>query len=472
MVLVATVAACSDSGRRSSSAPTAPSAVAAVEGATKTATEASGEAIADAVTGAPGPSGRGLSGSRNVSQAVEFPPRDGTLQFRQQLEAAYRDALGRSPSASFVDIEGTIVWTQEYLRYRVNGCGHQDAITRVAAQIQGRGIQPICVDFTGTTVSFPPRNEPFAFRQELERIYRDELRRTAVQTFVDAEGDIVWTQEYLRYRLNGCAQTEATDRVLSQVTGGPIQPVCSSPGPPTPPITSIVPTVTAPGATTTLVNSPRPNAGAGPIITVSNNNGSLITLTASSPVDRLIVSVNTTATADARLSPFVVLNSYYELRFASPQTTIVLTVQGVGSFNLEFAASLGGGPLGPYRPQPFTAPATTTLQIVYSPNPIPWAVGGPRCGNGPNEWAYDTIFTETGGVGVTMSAVETVADGIRRPDVAFTLAIPARAVRVTQSGFCFASSGQHTIQQTYRATEASGRALTIVAPTLILLPRP
>lgn len=56
----------------------------------------------------------------------------------------------------------------------------------------------------------------------------------------------------------------------------------------------------------------------------------------------------------ARVSPFVVLNSYYELRLASPQTTIVVTVQGVGSFNLEFAASLGGGPLGPYQSQPFT----------------------------------------------------------------------------------------------------------------------
>jgi hypothetical protein len=49
-----------------------------------------------------------------VSEAVDFPPRHGTLQFRQQLEAAYRDALGRSASASFVDIEGTIVWTQKY----------------------------------------------------------------------------------------------------------------------------------------------------------------------------------------------------------------------------------------------------------------------------------------------------------------------------------------------------------------------
>ena len=324
------------------------------DGAANSVTSAAEEALPRPVTDAPGPSGRAPSGSRNVSQAVEFPPRDGTLQFRQQLEASYRDALGRSPSTSFVDIEGTIVWTQEYLRYRVNGCGHQDAITRVTAQIQGRGIQPICVDFTGTTVSFPPRNEPFAFRQELERLYRDDLRRTAVQTFVDPEGDIVWTQEYLRYRLNGCSQTEATDRVLSQVAGGPVQPTCVS-APPTPPITSVVPNVTAPGATTTLVNNPRPNAGAGPIVSVSSNNAGQFTLTASSPVDRIIVSVNTTGTGGARLAPFVVLNSYYELRLASPQTTIVVTVQGVGSFNLEFAASLGGGPLGPYQPTPFTA---------------------------------------------------------------------------------------------------------------------
>jgi hypothetical protein len=181
-----------------------------------------------------------------------------------------------------------------------------------------------------------------------------------VQTFVDPEGDIVWTQEYLRYRLNGCSQLEATDRVLSQVSGGPVQPTCSSPAPPTPPITTFVPTVTAAGATTTLVNSRRPNAGAGPIVTVTNNNGAQLTLTASSPVDRIIVSVNTTGTGDARVSPFVVLNSYYELRLASPQTSIVVTVQGVGSFNLEFGASLGGGPIGPYQSQPFTATLNLT----------------------------------------------------------------------------------------------------------------
>ena len=225
------------------------------------------------------------------------------VPFRQQLEAAYRDTLRRPPTTSFVDIEGTIVWTQEYLRYRVNGCGHQDAITRVGTQIRGGGIQPICSDFTGTSVAFPPRNEPFAFRQELERLYRDELRRSAVETFVDAEGDIVWTQEFLRYRLNGCSQMESTDRVLAQVSGGPVLPTCAST---VPTVTNFVTNVTAPGATTTLVNSPRPNAGAGPIITPSGSGG-LITLTASQPVDRIIVSVNTTGPSTTRLGSMAVV---------------------------------------------------------------------------------------------------------------------------------------------------------------------
>jgi hypothetical protein len=48
-------------------------------------------------------------------------------------------------------------------------------------------------------ITFPPRNEPLEFRNALEAKYRDGLRRGAVSTFVDAEGTVVWTKEYLRY---------------------------------------------------------------------------------------------------------------------------------------------------------------------------------------------------------------------------------------------------------------------------------
>lgn len=154
---------------------------------------------------------------------VVFPPRDQSLRFRQQLETYYRDVLRRAATQSFVDLEGTIVWTQEYLRYRVNGCSHAVAVLRVMAIIDGGAIGPVC---STSSSPFPPRNEPFAFRQDLEAKYRDSLRRGQTTTFVDTEGDIVWTQEYFRFRTMGCTDTQATDRVIEQLQGAPPSNSC------------------------------------------------------------------------------------------------------------------------------------------------------------------------------------------------------------------------------------------------------
>jgi hypothetical protein len=158
---------------------------------------------------------------------VGFPPRNEPLLFREALEAQYRDVLRRSPVSTFVDNEGTIVWTQEYLRYRVNLCSHDQAVFRVFLQIDGAGIQPTC----GSTDSaaFPPRNEPFDFMLQLERKYRDDLRRPVGPTYVDVEGNIIWTQEYLRYRVTGCGHTDAQQKVFSQIAGGGIAPPCVTP---------------------------------------------------------------------------------------------------------------------------------------------------------------------------------------------------------------------------------------------------
>ena len=43
-----------------------------------------------------------------------------------------------------MDNEGAVVWVLEYLRYRLNGCTHGDATTKVLQQIRGQGIQPVC----------------------------------------------------------------------------------------------------------------------------------------------------------------------------------------------------------------------------------------------------------------------------------------------------------------------------------------
>ena len=156
-------------------------------------------------------------------RSITFPPRDEPFGFRQALERKYRDDLRRSPTSTYVDIEGSIVWTQEYLRYRVNGCGHSVAESKVLSQIRGRGIAPVC---SSEELPFPPRNEPFDFRNRLEALYRDELRRSPGETYVDIEGDIVWTQEYLRYRVSGCGHAEAQRKVFDQIDGRGVQPAC------------------------------------------------------------------------------------------------------------------------------------------------------------------------------------------------------------------------------------------------------
>jgi hypothetical protein len=106
---------------------------------------------------------------------ITFPPRNEPMEFRAALDAKYRDALRRSSVETYVDQEGTVVWTQEYLRYRVNFCAHADAVSRVMSQIDGQGIAATCGN--ATIATFPPRNESFAFmalRRSLEdgRDYR------------------------------------------------------------------------------------------------------------------------------------------------------------------------------------------------------------------------------------------------------------------------------------------------------------
>jgi len=206
VLLLAGSDACSGEDGSSRRSPTAPSAV-----------QVQHSLPAEAPAGLAGPS------------AVDFPARDETLRFRQALENEYRDYLRRNVTSTFVDMEGTIVWTQEYLRYRVNLCSHADAVTRVMNQIDGLGIAPVCG--TTATASFPPRNEPFDFMLQLEQKYQNGLRRSPSQTYVDVEGNIVWTQEYLRYRAGACTPSASHAHVLAQIEGRGVQPICSTVGP-------------------------------------------------------------------------------------------------------------------------------------------------------------------------------------------------------------------------------------------------
>jgi hypothetical protein len=157
--------------------------------------------------------------------ALAFPPRNETLQFRLDLEAKYRNDLRRPIGGTYADPEGSVVWTQEFLRYRTSQCRTDQAIGRIVAQINGGGVQPVC-GIAPLAAAFPPRNETLSFRLALEDVYRDSLGRMLTPTAVDPEGDVVWIQEYIRYRLSGCSNSQATQRVLQQIDGLGIAPTC------------------------------------------------------------------------------------------------------------------------------------------------------------------------------------------------------------------------------------------------------
>ena len=157
---------------------------------------------------------------------VSFPPRNESLDFRNQLEAKYRDGLRRSGGSTYVDNEGDVVWIQEYLRYRVNQCSNATAVADVMTQIDGRAAPSLCGSASAGAVNFPPRNESLEFRNQLEAKYRDGLHRSPGSTSVDNEGAVVWIQEYLRYRVNACTHGDAVQKVFLQIDGRGIQPIC------------------------------------------------------------------------------------------------------------------------------------------------------------------------------------------------------------------------------------------------------
>lgn len=227
---LAVIAGCSRDPERGS--PTSPTASAPAPGS-----------LVGPTAVAPG----GVSGKFDVA----FPARNDSFDFRNQLETKYETSLARSAAPTFVDREGEVVWTQEYMRYRANGCDHFTATQRVMAQIGGEPAGQVCGAPPDGLVNFPPRNESFDFRRQLEGRY-EQFGRGSSQSTVDAEGGVIWTQEYLRYRVNQCDHPTSIQKVFSQIDGGGVSPTCFVP-PCTFTVTPTTQSVPAAGGTFTAV---------------------------------------------------------------------------------------------------------------------------------------------------------------------------------------------------------------------------
>src|SRR6185436_8234645 len=88
-----------------------------------------------------------------------------------------------------------------------------------AQSLYGAGV-------TGT-VTFPPRNEPNDFFNQLLAVYQNELRAAPSATYVDSEGAVIWLTEYARQRVGQCDHATATENTLAQITDNVGTLVCA-----------------------------------------------------------------------------------------------------------------------------------------------------------------------------------------------------------------------------------------------------
>ena len=155
---------------------------------------------------------------------IGFPPRGDAEAFGAELDAKFGEELQRPASVTFVDGASAALWTQEYIRYRVQACSHIDAIQRTFMQMDGLGIQPVCG--TAAEAVLPQRGELFDFRSQLESKFRDDFKVHSRDTYVGVPADAAWLQEYLRYRLGACGHQDASARVFDQLAGRSAAATC------------------------------------------------------------------------------------------------------------------------------------------------------------------------------------------------------------------------------------------------------
>jgi hypothetical protein len=157
-------------------------------------------------------------------RGVAMPGAYEASAFRTALDGLYRHHLGRPAGESHVGGDDAVRYTLRYLRYRLYACSHDQAVANVFTQIDRHDVPPVCGRVKALV--FPPWDQVVDFRRRLEAKYRDQLRTGRSRTFVDLEGDAIWTQEYLRYRVGSCSPDEATARVFDRIDGKPEPATC------------------------------------------------------------------------------------------------------------------------------------------------------------------------------------------------------------------------------------------------------
>jgi hypothetical protein len=125
--------------------------------------------------------------------------------------------LKRRPHAAYGSVEERTAAIVRYLGYRLDGCRHEEAAAKTLREQRGERELRICRNLADRLRPLPPTNETFDFRRQLESLYASRPSPPPISSYVDAEGEAVWLQEYMRQRLSGREHAESTDVVLRAI---------------------------------------------------------------------------------------------------------------------------------------------------------------------------------------------------------------------------------------------------------------
>ena len=161
--------------------------------------------------------------------AVAYPSRADDLAFRRGLDDKYLQ-LGHSLLFGPVDIEGIVIWIQEYLRYRTSGCNHATAQQKVFDQIDGKPapqdcyVPPVCQYYFASTNFVQLNPAAGSYTHDIVKYSGfSDCTWTAVSenSFITLTGDVTGGDRgQIRYSVAENLGAGRTGRIRLNFTGG------------------------------------------------------------------------------------------------------------------------------------------------------------------------------------------------------------------------------------------------------------
>jgi hypothetical protein len=130
----------------------------------------------------------------------------------------------------------------------------------------------------------------------------------------------------------------------------------------------------------------------------------------------------------------------------------------------------------PTQPGPApTAPTpnpTGAVTITINPNPVPHSgaaiTDAAGCAGVRFTWFYDQVLQETGGSTVTFTNRIDLFDDRETNNLTVNIVVPANGSTTVRSRWCSSNRAAHSSQTRWTGTDASGRAITVLGPRVVL----